>query len=168
MQLKEQRQSTNVGASADIRSRHLPQASSLTATPYCSEYQLLSYFSCLSDARCRPRQRSPCSDSLRAGRSGDQIPVGKRFSASVQICPGVHPASYTKGTQFFPRVKWPGRGVDHPPPSSAEVKERGEIYFYFRLGLCGLFWREIYFISRSLFRVLILFSVHHATHFTTL
>ena len=28
------------------------------------------------------------------------------------------------GTGCFPGVKWPGRGVDHPPPSRAEVKER--------------------------------------------
>jgi hypothetical protein len=27
-------------------------------------------------------------------------------------------------------VKWPGPGVDHPPPSSAEVKERVELYLY--------------------------------------
>jgi len=27
-------------------------------------------------------------------------------------------------------VKRPGRGVDHPPPSSAEVKERVELYQY--------------------------------------
>jgi hypothetical protein len=27
----------------------------------------------------------------------------------------------------FPGVKRPGRGVDHPPPSSAEVKERVEL-----------------------------------------
>jgi hypothetical protein len=30
----------------------------------------------------------------------------------------------------FPGVKWPGRGVKHPPPSSAEVKERVELFFY--------------------------------------
>jgi hypothetical protein len=32
------------------------------------------------------------------------------------------------GTGSVPWVKWPGRGVDHPPPSSAEVKERVELY----------------------------------------
>ena len=30
----------------------------------------------------------------------------------------------------FQGVKRPGRGVDHPPPSSAEVKERVELYLY--------------------------------------
>jgi hypothetical protein len=30
----------------------------------------------------------------------------------------------------FPWVKQPGRGVDHPPPSSTEVKERVELYLY--------------------------------------
>ena len=50
-----------------------------------------------------------------------------RFSAPVQTGPRAHPASYTTGTGSFSGVKWPGRGVDHPPPSSAEVKERLEI-----------------------------------------
>jgi hypothetical protein len=64
------------------------------------------------------------SDWLRAGRSGDRTPVGARFSAPVQTGPGAHPAFYTMGTGSFPGVNRPGRGVDHPPPSSAEVKER--------------------------------------------
>jgi hypothetical protein len=34
-----------------------------------------------------------------------------------------HPASYTMGTASFPRVKWPGLGVHHPPTPSVEVKE---------------------------------------------
>jgi len=34
------------------------------------------------------------------------------------------------GTGSFPGVKRPGRGVDHPPPYSAEVKERVELYIY--------------------------------------
>jgi hypothetical protein len=34
------------------------------------------------------------------------------------------------GTGPFPGVKRPGRGVDHPPSSSAEAKERVELYIY--------------------------------------
>jgi len=34
------------------------------------------------------------------------------------------------GTGFFPAVKRPGRGVHHPPPFRAEVKERVELYLY--------------------------------------
>jgi hypothetical protein len=37
-------------------------------------------------------------------------------------------SSYTMGTGSFPGVKRQGRGVDHPSPSSAEVKERVELY----------------------------------------
>jgi hypothetical protein len=61
-------------------------------------------------------------DWLRAGRSGDRIPVGSRFFAYVQTGPGAHPASCTMGTGSFPGVKRPGRGADHPPPPSAEVE----------------------------------------------
>jgi len=53
-----------------------------------------------------------------------------RFSAPVQTGPGAHPASYTMCTVSFPVVKRPGRSVDHPPTSSAEVKERVELYLY--------------------------------------
>jgi len=42
----------------------------------------------------------------------------------------VHPTSYTMTTVSFPGVKGPGRSVNHPPSSSAEVKERVEIYLY--------------------------------------
>jgi hypothetical protein len=34
------------------------------------------------------------------------------------------------GTVSFLGVKRPGRGVNPPPPSSAEVKERVELYLY--------------------------------------
>ena len=55
---------------------------------------------------------------------------GTRLSAPVQTGPGAHSACYTMGTVSFPEVKRPGRGIDLPPPSSAEVKERGELYLY--------------------------------------
>jgi hypothetical protein len=47
-----------------------------------------------------------------------------RFSTQVHKSPGAHPASYIIGTISLMRAKRLGRGVDHPPPSSAEVKER--------------------------------------------
>jgi len=43
---------------------------------------------------------------------------------------GARPASYTKGIRSFAGVKRPGRGVDHPPPSSAEIERRVELYMY--------------------------------------
>jgi len=52
-----------------------------------------------------------------------------RFSAPVQASPGAHPEHYTKGTGSFT-----GHGVDHPPPSSVEVKERVDLYVYFPSG----------------------------------
>ena len=70
------------------------------------------------------------SDSLRAGRSGDRIPVGARFSAPVQTCPGAHPASCTLRTGSFPGVKRPGRGADHPPPPKRRGHERVGLYLY--------------------------------------
>jgi hypothetical protein len=70
------------------------------------------------------------SDSLRTGRSRDRIPVGARFSAPVQNGPGAHPAFYTMGTGYIPWIKRPGRGVNHPPTCSAEVKERVGLYLY--------------------------------------
>ena len=59
---------------------------------------------------------------------------GTRFSTPVQTGPGAHPASCTMGTGSFPGVKRPGRGIDHPPPPSAKVKGRGELYLYSPFG----------------------------------
>ena len=38
----------------------------------------------------------------------------------------------------FPEVKRPRRGVNHPPPTTAEVKERVELHIYSPLYLRGL------------------------------
>ena len=48
--------------------------------------------------------------------------------APVQTGPIADQASYTKDTGFFPEVKRPGRGVDHPPTSRGEVKETAELH----------------------------------------
>jgi hypothetical protein len=61
---------------------------------------------------------------------GIESRLGARLLAAVQTGPWTHPASYTMGAGSFPGVKRPGRGVDHAPPSSAEVKERVDIYLY--------------------------------------
>ena len=66
---------------------------------------------------------------------GNRIPVGARFFARVETCPGAHPSSYTMGTESFLGVKRPGRGVDHPPLYSSEVKERVVLYLYSSSGL---------------------------------
>ena len=78
----------------------------------------------------RPGLFSRYSESLRARLSGDRIPVGERFSTSVQTGHGVHPASCTMGTGSFLVVKRPGRGADTHPIFSAEVLNRVQLYFY--------------------------------------
>ena len=79
----------------------------------------------------RPGQRSRYSDSLRVGRSRDRIPVGARFPAPVHTGPGGPPSLLYIGYRVFPGGKErQRRGVDHPPPSSADVKERIQLYVY--------------------------------------
>ena len=85
-------------------------------------------------------QRSRYNDWLRAGRSGDRIPVGTRFSAPVQTGPGAHPVSCTMGTGSLPGGKErPGRDADPSPPSSAVVNERVELYLYSPYGPYALY-----------------------------
>ena len=74
------------------------------------------------------RYLSRYSDWLRAGRSGDGIPVEARLPHPSSL--GAHSASYTMSTGSFPGVKLQARGVDNPPPSNTEVKERVELYIY--------------------------------------
>ena len=56
--------------------------------------------------------------------------IESRWEGAIFSAPGAHPAFYTMGTGSFPGVKRPGRGVDHPLPSSAEVKGRVQLYLY--------------------------------------
>ena len=76
---------------------------------------------CVCVCVCRPGSSVGIATELRAGRFGDRIPVGARFSSPVQTGPGAHPASYTMRTVFFPGSKVrPGRAADHSPRSSDE------------------------------------------------
>ena len=73
------------------------------------------------------------SDSLRAGQSEDRIPVeggGGQIFRIRPDRPGGPPRLLYNRYRCFLGVKQPGRGVDHPPPHSAEVKERVELYFH--------------------------------------
>ena len=66
-----------------------------------------------------------------------------KFSAPVQTGPSAHPAFYIMVTGSFTGLKRPGRGVAYPPTSSAEVKQRVQLYVYTPLGLHGLFYYEL-------------------------
>jgi hypothetical protein len=57
----------------------------------------------------------------------------------VQNGSGTHPASYPVGTRgHFPGIKRPGRGADHSPTSSAEVKECVKLYLHSPIRLHGV------------------------------
>ena len=76
-------------------------------------------------------QFSRYSDTLRAGLSVDRIPVWAKFSVPVLpgLGPNQPPAKWVPDP--FPHVvERPRCGDDHPPPSSAEAKERVELYLY--------------------------------------
>jgi hypothetical protein len=63
---------------------------------------------------------------LEDGGVGVRVPVGQEFSflRVVQTGSGVRQTSYTMGTGgFFLVGKAPGRGADHSPPTSDEVKK---------------------------------------------
>ena len=71
------------------------------------------------------------SDSLRAGRSADRIPVEARFSAPVLTCPQAHPASCTMNTGSLSKGESDRcAAFTIQLLSSAEVKERAELHFY--------------------------------------
>ena len=59
---------------------------------------------------------------------------GARFSAPALGGSVDHPTSDTMGNGSFPGVERPERGVDRSLPSSAEVKERVDLYLYSTYG----------------------------------
>jgi hypothetical protein len=59
------------------------------------------------------------SVGIETGYGLDGPGIKSRWRAALRPTP----ASCTMGTGSFPEVKRPGRGADHPPRSSAEVKK---------------------------------------------
>ena len=64
------------------------------------------------------------SEWLRAGQSGNRIPVGGEIFRTRPDRPWGPPSLLYDGYRIsLPRVKRPERGDDHPPPFSTEIKE---------------------------------------------
>jgi hypothetical protein len=104
---------------------------------------------------------------------------GRKFPHPSKPVPRAHQASYTLAIGYFPRVKRPGCGVDHPPPSNAKVKERGEVHIYSPSGplwpvlgrtlpllLPKMFWCPQSAITVLLLLLLLLFVFTHCFHGT--
>jgi len=70
--------------------------------------------------------------TTRYGLDGPDIKSrwGEKYSTPVQTGSGAHLAPCTRAIVSFQRKKRPNRGVDHPPPSSPEFKERVELYLH--------------------------------------
>jgi hypothetical protein len=86
--------------------------------------------------------------------------IESRFSAPVQTDPGAHQAPVQWASGVSRGIKRPGRGVNHPPPSTAEFIERFLIIKPTRCtSFSNLFWNETLHVSDSS-------TVHHQEFFT--
>ena len=96
----------------------------LTICPLCLSIEVLEAIPHV------PRSRQchlPCHVALSSGdhRLESRFQI-LRGAWSLDRPWGPHSLVYS-GYRVFPGVKWPRRDVDHPPTSSAEVKERVEL-----------------------------------------
>jgi hypothetical protein len=81
---------------------------------------------------CGPRCLSRCSDLLRLDGSGSN-PVGDEIFRTHEDRHWGPTSLLSSGYRVsFPGAKRPGRGLGHPLPSSAEVKEKVELHHYYR------------------------------------
>ena len=98
------------------KQRYRPEPSSFFSINTVSQEQTTDLCSCYSVVTSLTNVfTSRYSDSPQAGRFQNRIPEETRLSARVHTGLG---------------VKRSGRSVNHPPPSSAEVKETVELYLY--------------------------------------
>ena len=82
--------------------------------------------------------KSGCGDEW----SGNRVPVGERFSHPSRLAQGCPPTLLCNGYPVsFPGVKRLERDLYHPRPSSAEVKEKVELYLY---SLYGTSWSVLW------------------------
>jgi len=105
------------------------------------------------------------SDWLRAGRSGDRIPVGARFSARLDRSWGP-PSLLYNGYRVCSGGKYrPGRAADHSPPSRAEILEDKSYTSTSLWAKTGPVTVLLYFILSDFVvpKVLLTFSLNPAT-----
>jgi hypothetical protein len=91
--------------------------------------------------------------SLRAGRSGDRIPVGGEIFRSRSYRPWGPPSLLYNGYCVFPGGKAAGAWRWPPTPSSAEVKESVDLYLFFTSGPSWLFLGRTLPLPLPLFRL---------------
>jgi hypothetical protein len=96
-----------------------------TAIPQSACF-IINTFIALIAATVEQRQRTQYIDSLRAGRFKPRW--GEVFDIGTDRFWGPHNLLHDGYQGFFPAVNWPGRGGDHLLQSSAEVKEKVELY----------------------------------------
>jgi len=103
-----------------------------------------------------PGWLSRYSDSLRAGRSGNRTPVGGgEIFRTRPDWPWSPPSLLYNGYRDFPGGKAAGTWRWPSTSSSAEVKERIELFFYTPLWFHGLFWGDLYLYLYYSYRILI-------------
>ena len=74
---------------------------------------------------------------------------GSRFYSPVQTGSEAHPASYTMGTESFPGIKRPGRGLDHQPHLAPRLNKEQSYSSTSPLCLRGLLKRISRYMKQS-------------------
>ena len=82
------------------------------------------------DVKWGPGYLSRYSESLRAGQSGDWIPVGGEIFRTCTNRPWGPPSLVYDGYRVFPEGKAAGAWRWPPTPPNAKVKERVQLYLY--------------------------------------